>query len=202
MAKILWKAGTMVYPAPAVMVSCGTMEKPNIITVAWTGTVCTDPAMTYISVRKQRHSYDLIKQSGEFVINLTTEHLVKETDFCGVKSGRDHDKFKEMRLTPISGSFVSAPMIKECPVSIECRVTQVIELGTHDMFLAKVLGVTVEDQYMDETGKFRLDRAGLMSYAHGTYYRLGEPLGTFGYSIMKKKTQKKREALKRNAKTK
>ena len=190
----------MVYPAPAVMVSCGTLENPNIITIAWTGTICSDPAMTYISVRKERHSYDLIKNSGEFVINLTTEHLVKATDYCGVKSGRDVDKFKEMHLTPMLGSFVSAPMIMECPVSIECQVTQVIELGSHDMFLAKVLGVTVEDSYMDETGKFRLDKAGLMSYAHGTYYALGEPLGTFGYSIMKKKTLKKRNAMKHNTK--
>lgn len=193
MSKILWKPGTMVYPVPAVMVSCGTMESPNIITIAWTGTVCTDPAMTYISVRKERHSYNIIKESGKFVINLTTKSLVKATDFCGVKSGRDFDKFNHCGLTPIQGTLTGLPMIAESPVNIECEVTQIIELGSHDMFLAKVLGVTIEDDFIDATGKFRLDIAQLIAYAHGTYYDIGNPLGTFGYSIMKKKTQLKRK---------
>lgn len=197
MSKVLWKPGTMVYPAPPVMVSCGTMESPNIITIAWTGTICTDPAMTYISVRKERYSYSLIKESGKFVINLTTKPLVKSADFCGVKSGRDFDKFSHCGLTPIEGSLTGLPMIAESPVNIECEISQIIELGSHDMFLAKVLGITIEDSYIDPTGKFRLDLAELISYAHGTYYDLGNPLGTFGYSIMKKKTQKKRNQAKK-----
>lgn len=197
MSKILWKPGTMVYPVPAVMVSCGTMESPNIITIAWTGTVCTDPAMTYISIRKERHSYNIIKESGKFAINLTTKPLVKATDFCGVKSGRDFDKFKHCGLTPIQGTLTGLPMIAESPVNIECEVTQIIELGSHDMFLAKVLGVTIEDDFIDATGKFRLDLAQLITYAHGTYYDIGNPLGTFGYSIMKKKTQLKKKQSKK-----
>ncbi len=193
MSKQLWKPGTMVYPVPAVMVSCGTMEAPNIITIAWTGTICTDPAMTYISIRKERHSHQLIKDSGEFVINLTTKKLVKATDFCGVKSGRDFNKFETLGLTASPGTFIKAPMIEESPVSIECQVTQIIELGSHDMFLAKVLGITVDGTLIDETGKFRLDLAEPISYAHGAYYALGEQLGTFGYSIMKKKTFQKKQ---------
>ena len=200
MSKQLWKPGTMVYPVPAVMVSCGTMEAPNIITIAWTGTVCTDPAMTYISIRKERHSYGLIKDSGEFVINLTTKNLVKATDFCGVKSGRDFNKFETLGLTPSPSTFIKAPMIVESPVSIECQVTQIIELGSHDMFLAKVLGVTVDGTLIDETGKFRLDLAEPISYAHGAYYALGEQLGTFGYSIMKKKTLQKKQSKTKNTK--
>jgi len=200
MSKQLWKPGTMVYPVPAVMVSCGTMEEPNIITIAWTGTICTNPAMTYISIRKERHSYPLIKDSGEFVINLTTKKLVKATDFCGVKSGRDFNKFETLGLTPTPSTFVNAPMIEESPVSIECQVTQIIELGSHDMFLAKVLGVTIDDTLIDSTGKFRLDLAEPISYAHGAYYALGEQLGTFGYSIMKKKTLKKKQTSLKNTK--
>jgi len=200
MSKQLWKPGTMVYPVPAVMVSCGTLEKPNIITIAWTGTICTDPAMTYISIRKQRHSYQLIKDSGEFVINLTTKNLVKATDFCGVKSGKDFNKFETLGLTAAPSHFIKAPMIEESPVSIECQVTQIIELGSHDMFLAKVLGITVDGTLIDETGKFRLDLAEPISYAHGAYYALGEQLGTFGYSIMKKKTLKKKSTQGKNIK--
>lgn len=192
MSKIQWKPGTMVYPVPAVMVTCGDMTHANIITIAWTGTVCTNPAMTYISVRKERHSYDMIKSTGEFVINLTTKGLAQATDFCGVKSGRDFDKFSHLGLTKIPGSHVSVPLIGESPVSIECKVTQIIELGSHDMFLAKVVGVTIEDTLIDETGKFRLDKAEPIAYAHGAYYTLGEQLGTFGHSIMKKKTAAKR----------
>lgn len=197
MSKIQWKPGTMVYPVPSVMVTCGSMEKPNILTVAWTGTVCTDPAMTFISIRKERYSYDLIKTSGYFTINLTTKSLVKATDFCGVRSGRDFDKFKECGLTPVKGFHSSVPMIEESPVNIECQVTQILELGTHDMFLAKVLGVTIDDQYLEESGKFRLDHAEPIAYAHGAYYELGKQLGTFGYSVMKKKTKKRRQQQKK-----
>lgn len=190
MSKALWKPGTMVYPAPAVLVSCGTMEKPNLITIAWTGTICTNPAMAYISIRPERHSYDLIKNSKVFAINLSTKKMVRATDYCGVKSGRDVDKFKETGLTPIKGQLIDAPIVKESPLTIECEVTEIIKLGSHDMFLAKVLGITVEDSLLDHTGKFRLDKAELIAYSHGSYYSLSEALGTFGYSI-KKKSKKK-----------
>lgn len=187
MEKEYWKPGNMLYPIPAVMVSCGTMEKPNIITVAWAGTVCSSPAMVSISVRKERYSYDLIKDSREFVINLVTKELVKQADYCGVKSGRDVDKFLEMKLTPMPGKCVGAPIIGECPVSIECKVKDIIQLGTHDMFLAEVLSVAVDKKLMDEKGKFHLNKAGLIVYSHGEYYGLGELLGKFGYSVRKKK---------------
>ena len=193
MSKVTWKPGTMVYPVPAAMITCGsTPETYNIITIAWTGTVNTSPAMTYISVRKERHSYDLIKDSGEFVINLTTEDLVKATDFCGVRSGRDVNKFEYTGLTPIDATHVKAPLIKESPVSIECRVTEIKELGSHDMFLAEVLAVHVDEKHIDENGKFHLDHSKPICYSHGAYFGLGEQLGTFGYSVMKKKTKKRR----------
>lgn len=194
MTKIQWKPGTMVYPLPAVMVSCGAEPSTyNILTVAWTGTVCTAPAMTYISIRKERHSYNIIRETGEFVINLTTERLAFATDFCGVRSGRDVDKFAHLGLTPLPANSVKAPLIAESPVNIECRVTRIIELGSHDMFLAEVLAVNVEDEFIDESGKFRLDAARPMCYSHGSYYGLAKELGTFGYSVMKPKTRKKRE---------
>lgn len=193
MAKLMWKPGTMVYPVPAVMVTCGdTPENYNIITIAWTGTINTDPAMTYISVRKSRHSHKLIKDSGKFVINLTTEMIAYETDFCGVKSGRDLNKFEDLKLTPMIGPKTGVPMIDESPVNIECEVTEILELGSHDMFLAKVLAVHVDDKYMDETGKFNLDQAHPIAYSHGQYYGLGKKLGRFGYSVMKKKKVKER----------
>ena len=192
MSKECWKPGNMVYPIPAVMVSCAEEEKTdNIITIAWTGTICTNPAMVYISVRPERHSYDMIKNSGEFVINLTTEKLVKETDYCGVRSGRDVDKFKEMNLHKEPGNYVKAPLIKECPVKIECQVTEIKELGSHHMFIAKVLGVNIDPDYMDETGKFNLNKTGLMIYSHGEYFGLGKMIGSFGYSVRKKKGKKK-----------
>ena len=195
MTKLLWKPGTMIYPLPAVMVSCGAEGIGyNIITVAWTGTVCTEPPMTYISIRRERHSYGIIKDTGEFVINLTTEKLAFATDFCGVRSGRDIDKFALLGLTPEPASVVKAPLISESPINIECRVKQVIGLGSHDMFLAEVVAVHVDDEYIDESGKFRLDRAGPICYSHGSYYGLAGELGTFGYSVMKPKTKKKREA--------
>ena len=186
----------MLYPLPAVMVSCGREgEKPNIITVAWAGTICSDPAMVSISVRTNRYSYDIIRETGEFVINLTTKKLVKATDYCGVRSGRDVDKFAEMHLTPGKAEHLKyAPTIEESPVNIECRVTEVKELGTHHMFLAEVLGVTVDEAYMNENGRFELNSTGLVAYSHGTYFALGEELGTFGYSVRKKpmKTAKKK----------
>lgn len=189
MAKIQWKPGNMVYPLPAVMVSCADKEgNSNIITVAWTGTVCTNPPMAYISVRPERHSYKMIRETGEFVINLTTKDLAFATDFCGVRSGRDVDKFSEMKLTKEQGSVVAAPMIAESPVNIECKVREVQELGSHHMFLADVVAVHVDDQYMDEKQKFELGMAGLLAYSHGEYYNLGKQVGTFGYSVKKKKT--------------
>lgn len=188
MAKIQWKPGNMIYPLPAVMVSCADEDgSSNIITVAWTGTVCTNPPMAYISVRPERHSYQMIRKTGEFVINLTTEDLAYATDFCGVRSGRDVDKFAEMKLTKEAASVVSAPMIGESPVNIECKVTEVKELGSHHMFLAEVVAVHVDDAYMNEVQKFELGKAGLLAYSHGEYYGLGEMLGTFGYSVKKKK---------------
>lgn len=194
MGKQLWKAGNMVYPVPAVMVSLADKNgKSNIITVAWTGTVCSDPPMAYISVRKERYSHPILMETGEFVINLTTEKLAKATDFCGVRSGRNLDKFKEMHLTKGKASKLSAPIIEEAPVNIECRVKQVIELGSHDMFLAEVVAVQVDEQYMDEKNRFDLNAAGLMAYSHGEYMTLGEKIGTFGYSVRKKPENKKKE---------
>ncbi|MBF4694336.1 flavin reductase family protein [Fusibacter ferrireducens] len=191
MGKITWKPGTMVYPVPAAMVSCGTLESPNIITIAWTGTICSTPPMTYVSVRKERYSYDLIKEGQCFVINLTTKALVHATDFCGVKSGKDIDKFKTTGLTPTASAKVSAPSILESPVNIECVVKEIKELGSHDMFLAEVVSVTIDDQYLDKTGKLRLDLAEMICYSHGAYYSLGSLLGTFGYSVAKKNKSKR-----------
>ena len=188
MAKQVWKAGNMVYPLPAVMVSTADKEgNTNIFTVAWTGTVCTNPAMVYISVRPERYSYHMIEESGEFVINLTTNDLTFATDYCGVKSGRDVDKFKEMNLTPCESKTIAAPGIAESPVSIECKVKQIIELGSHDMFLAEVTAVSVNPKYMDEKGKFHLNDIGLTAYSHGEYFELGKKIGSFGYSVKKQK---------------
>ncbi len=186
MEREYWKAGNMLYPVPAVMISCQRPgERPNIITVAWTGTICSDPAMVSISVRKERYSYDIIRETGEFVINLTTNDLTFATDFCGVKSGKDVDKFKEMNLTPSKSKTISAPGISESPVSLECKVKQVLELGSHDMFLAEVTAVSVDPKYMDEKGKFHLNDIGLTAYSHGEYFKLGEKIGSFGYSVKK-----------------
>lgn len=183
----------MLYPVPAVMVSCArTGEKPNIITVAWAGTVCSSPAMLSISVRKERYSYDIIRETENFVVNLVNKELVYATDYCGVKSGRDTDKFKEMKLTPLPSKYVAAPGIEESPVNLECKVTQVLELGSHDLFLAEIVGVTIDEKYMDENGKFHLNDAGLVSYSHGEYYELGEKLGTFGYSVKKEKNVRRK----------
>lgn len=186
MGKQTWKAGTFVYPIPAVLVSCGDEKEKNILTIAWTGTICTDPAMTYISVRKERYSYDIIKRTGEFCINLTNEDLAYATDFCGVKSGKNIDKFKEMNLTPEKASIISAPMIKESPVSIECKVKEIKELGSHDMFIAEVVAINIDEKYMDETGRFDMQRCKLITYSHGEYFKLGDKIGKFGYSVKKK----------------
>ena len=188
MGKQIWKPGNMIYPLPAVMVSTADKSgKANIITVAWTGTVCTNPAMLYISVRPERYSYGLLKDSGEFVVNLTTEKLKKATDWCGVRSGRDVDKWEAMHLTQGKASKLQyAPIIEECPVNIECTVTEVKELGSHHMFLAKVEAVQVGEEYLDEKGRLQLGKAGLLAYSHGEYLTLGKSLGTFGWSVRKK----------------
>ena len=188
MSKQTWKPGNMLYPVPAVMVSCQRgEEKPNIITVAWAGTICSDPAMVSISIRKERYSHDIIKESGEFVINLTTKKLCRATDYCGVKSGKDTDKFKDMHLTPEKSVKINAPAIKESPVNIECKVKDIVELGSHDMFLADVVAVHADEHYMDENNRFDLNLAKPLVYSHGEYMGTGKQLGTFGYSVKKKK---------------
>jgi flavin reductase (DIM6/NTAB) family NADH-FMN oxidoreductase RutF len=189
MSRVSFKPGTMIYPLPALMVSCGeNPEEYNIATVAWTGTICSDPPMCYISLRKSRHSHSIISRTREFVLNLTTENLVKQTDWCGVKSGKDVNKFKEMSLTPEKAPNISAPMIKESPLCIECKVIEVKELGTHDMFIANVVGVHADERYINkESGLFDLQSAKLMTYSHGKYYSIGEQLGFFGFSVQKKK---------------
>lgn len=185
--KQIWNPGNMLYPLPVVMVSVADKNgKPNIITIAWTGTISSDPAMASISVRPERYSYDIIKETGEFVINLTTKDLCYATDYCGVKSGRDIDKFKEMGLTPMPAKYVKAPIIGECPVSIECKVEQVLPLGSHDMFVAKVLAVHADERYLDEKGRFCLEKAQPIVYSHGEYFTMGENIGKFGYSVKKK----------------
>lgn len=187
MAKQSWKPGNMLYPVPAVMVSCQREnEKPNIITVAWAGTICTNPAMLSISVRPERYSYNIIKETKEFVVNLVTSDLAYATDYCGVKSGRDVDKFKEMNLHKSISKVVKAPGIEESLVNIECCVKEIKELGSHHMFIAEVVSVNIDDKYMDKTGKFNLNKAGLVSYSHGEYFELGKKLGKFGYSVAKK----------------
>ena len=191
--KETWKPGNMLYPLPAVMVSVTDGQgNDNIITVAWTGTICTNPPIVYISVRPSRYSYEMLKKTGEFVINLTTEELAFATDYCGVRSGRDVDKFKEAHLTKEPAQFVKAPMIKESPVSIECRVTEVKELGSHHMFLAEVLAVHAQQEYIDKNNKFQLNKAKPIVYSHGEYLGTGKSLGTFGYSVKKRKKQEKR----------
>ena len=192
MSKVMWKPGTFIYPIPAVMVSCGTMEKSNIITVAWTGILNTNPAMVYISVRPTRYSYNLIKETGEFVINLTTKELAYATDWCGVKSGEKYDKFKEMKLTKEKANFVKAPMIKESPVSVECKVKEIRDLGSHHMFVAEVLAINASEKYIDKTGAFDISKCDLIAYANGGYYCLDKKIGKFGYSVERiKKVPKK-----------
>lgn len=197
MAKICWKAGTLLAPVPPALISCGTMEKPNVMTAAWTGIICTKPTMVYISLRPSRYSYELIKQSGEFVINVSTAKLAKAVDLCGVKSGRDVNKFALTGLTPQKCKKVSAPQIAESPVSLECKVVEIKPLGSHDLFLAKVLAVDVEEEYINGEQALNLQKAGLLAYAHGFYYGLGKQIGKFGWSVEKKSTKRKR-AIKQN----
>lgn len=198
MARQQWRPGNMLYPVPAVMVSCRREgERPNIITVAWAGTVCSDPVMLSISVRKERYSHDIIAETGEFVVNLVTKELTYAMDYCGVRSGRDVDKYKEMGLTELVLEQVRAPGIEESPVNIACKVTEIKELGSHDLFLARVVGVTIDDRYMDDRGKFHLNKAGLVAYSHGEYFELGEKIGKFGYSVQKKKTDSHTATIKR-----
>lgn len=192
MSKVSFKPGTMIYPLPAVMVSCGeTPEEYNIITIGWVGTICSEPPMCYISVRKSRLSHEIISKTKSFVINLTTKELAKATDWCGVKSGRDFDKFKEMKLTPIKASVVNAPIIIESPLNIECEVVEIKELGSHDMFIAKVVNINADEKLINpKTNSFELEKANLLAYSHGKYYTIGEKLGFFGYSVQKKKKKK------------
>ena len=188
MSKELWKPGNMLYPLPVVMVSMADSEgRYNIITLAWAGTVCSDPPMVSVSIRPERYSHPIIRETGEFVINLTTRELAFATDYCGVKSGRDVDKFKEMHLTPLPGTKVKAPVIGESPISMECRVKQITPLGSHDMFVAEVEAVHADSRYMDENGRFQLEKADPIVYSHGAYLTCGEKIGTFGYSVRKKK---------------
>ena len=196
MTKITWKAGTMLSPLPPALISCGTTEQPNMLTVAWTGIICTEPTLTYISVRPSRHSYQIIKDKGEFVINLPNWKMVAAVDFCGVKSGKDIDKFAETGLTPIPSTKVAAPQIAEAPVSIECKVKSVTPYGTHDMFLAEVVAVNVDDTYVDEKGALDLEKAGIIAFAHGKYYTLGRTLGNFGFSVNKAMLKQKQEMAK------
>lgn len=189
MAKVNWKPGTMIYPLPAVLVSCGeTPDEYNLITIAWTGTISSDPVMCYISVRPTRHSYEIIKRTGEYVINLTTEELAKATDWCGCRSGAKFNKWKEMGLTPAPASIVKAPIVKEAPISIECKVKDIVDLGVHHMFISEVVNVIADDQYLDpETGAFSLKKANPICYSHGHYFKMGEAIGKFGWSVEKKK---------------
>lgn len=188
------KPSTMLNPLPVVMVTCGSGEEANIITIAWTGIINSEPPMTYVSVRKSRHSHKLISDSGEFVINLTTEDLAFATDFCGVRSGRDMDKAKEMKLTYEPSSIVGCPMIKESPINLECKVTEVKELGSHDLFMAEIVKVHVDEELFEESGRIALEKAGLLTYCHGEYYGIKKQvLGTFGYSVMKPRTRKRKE---------
>lgn len=191
--KVMWKPGTFLYPLPAVMVSCGTMEKSNIITVAWTGIINTDPAMVYISVRPTRHSYNMIKEQGEFVINLTNQKLARATDWCGVKTGAKVDKFKEMNLHKQKANFVKCPMIEESPVSVECKVKEIKELGSHHMFVAEVLAINADEQYIDEKGAFDISKCDLIAYSNGHYYSLGKKIGKFGFSVQKKRKTKRKK---------
>ena len=197
MAKLQWKPGTLLAPAPPALVSCGTMEEHNVLTAAWTGIVNSEPPMASVSIRPQRHSHSIIQEKGEFVINLPTEAIVKATDLCGVKSGRDVDKFALAGLTAEPSNLVAAPGIAECPISLECKVREVTHLGSHDMFLADIVAVDVDPKYVDEKGALHMEKAGLLAYAHGAYFGLGKQLGTFGFSVRKKPLKKGRKPAKK-----
>lgn len=187
MSKIHWKGSTLLGPLPAALVTCGTLEKPNAIAIGWTGITCSNPPQTYISVRPERYSYDLIKESGEFVINLTTGAMARKVDFCGVKSGRDMDKLKECGFTVEPGTETSAPVLCQSPLALECKVNQILHLGSHDMFLADIVAVHVEEDLVDEDGRLCMEKAGLMNYYHGTYFAQGKKIGSMGYSVRKKR---------------
>ena len=200
MAKQVWKPATLLTPLPAALVTCGTVEEPNVLTIAWTGIINSSPAMTYISVRPERWSHHLIAESGEFVINVTTADLVRAADFCGVRSGKDTDKFEEMKLTALPASKVSAPILAQSPVSLECKVTEVKHLGSHDMFIAEIVAIQVEDKYIDEAGRLDLRKAGVMFYSHGEYFAQGKKIGQMGYSVKKKRTKNPKLAKKKESK--
>lgn len=190
--KIKFKGGALLAPIPPVMVTCGSEEAPNVLTIAWTGILNTIPPKTYISIRPSRFSYEIIKKNSEFVINLTTKDLVRAADYCGVKSGKDCNKFELMNLSTQKASEISAPLLEQSPVSIECRVTDIIPLGSHDMFIADIVAVNVAEEYIDSAGKFHFDKCNLVAYAHGEYFELGKKLGTFGFSVKKKPKKKKK----------
>lgn len=187
MEKTQWKGGTLLSPVPAVLVSCGTMEKPTALTIAWTGIACSDPPKTYISVRRERNSYEIIKKSGEFVINMMPSSFVRQVDYCGIKSGKTEDKLAKMKLVPQESKLISAPQIAQSPISMECRITDIIPLGSHDMFMADILAVNVANSLLDERGRLRIEQAGLMAYAHGSYFALGKKIGSFGFSVKPKR---------------
>jgi len=195
MGKVVWKGGTLLAPVPPVMVSCGDMEKSNIITIAWTGIINSNPPKTYISVRPQRHSFEIIKEKKEFVINLTPSKLVKEADYCGIYTGAKVDKFEKCKLTKAAASQVECPIIEECPMNFECRVTDIVELGSHHMFIADIVAINVDESLLGDDGKLRLEKAGLAAFAHGEYFELGKKIGSFGFSVKKK--NKKTSAKKR-----
>ncbi len=200
MSRKILQGGTVLAPLPAVLVTSGTPEKANVLTVAWTGIVNTKPPMTYVSIRPTRHSYNMIKESGEFVINLTPSKLVFETDFCGVKSGKDLNKIEKCKFSLEKGDKVSAPIILECPISLECKVVEVKPLGSHDMFLAEIVAINADDRYIDSKGKLNLEQTGIMAYSHGKYFSLGRKLGDFGYSVARKKSSNKNNAKKPSSK--
>lgn len=202
MAKIAWKPGTMMAPLPPALISCGTLEKPNVMTAAWTGIVCTEPTLVYVSIRPSRYSNELIRQSGEFVINVPTVKLAKAVDLCGVKSGRDTDKFKLAGLTAAICEKIGAPQVAESPVSLECKVKEITSLGSHDVFLAEVVAVDVDEKFINSKQALDLEKAGLLAYAHGFYYALGRKIGKFGWSVEKKSTKRKRAANKNSARRK
>lgn len=193
MAKVCWKQGTMLAPVPPALISCGTLDKPNVMTAAWTGIICTDPTLVYVSLRPTRYSNEIIRANGEFVINIPTAQLAKAVDLCGVKSGRNVDKFKLANITPLPSNKIHAPQVAESPISLECKVKDIISFGTHDMFLAEVLAVDVDEKYLNKDKALNLDKAGLLAYAHGFYYALGRKIGKFGWSVEKKSTRRKRE---------
>lgn len=189
MEKVQWKGGTLLSPVPAVLVSCGTLEKPTALTIGWTGITCSDPPKTYISVRPERNSHDIIKETGEFVINMMPSSFVRQVDYCGIKSGRTEDKLAKMKLIPQECANVSAPQIAQSPITLECKVTDIIPLGSHDMFMADILTVNIAKELLDERGRLKIEQAGLMAYAHGTYFALGKKIGTFGFSVKPKRAK-------------